>query len=162
MIAATVILITLAYLAYRSATPGNGLLLVSGILGAFALIALLSIPKLDRQDERLETMRRAVDDMRSTARSALAQAHGGPPQGADLKFRGSSWDGAGRIAVSFECAEPEVHRVDSATLEEARRLMARGAPIDDICRLLDPEFDGRGPAYQEAFRGVARAMIEQA
>jgi hypothetical protein len=46
-------------------------------------------------------------------------------------------------------------------LDEAKRMAAAGAPIDNICRAIDPAHDSHEPVHQEAFRRVVRAMIEQ-
>ncbi len=122
-----------AVAAWWYATPGNGLLLISGILAILTLIAGLSINKLEWQDQQAETFAGIFRDMRV------------------LK------DGA----VSIQFAEPEVHRVDAAGLEDAKRLAAAGASIDDICRAIDSDHDRHDPAYQEAFRKLVRSMIEQ-
>jgi hypothetical protein len=119
--------------AWWYATPGNGLLLVSGILAILTLIAGLSINKLEWQDRHAETFAGIVRDMRFLKDDA----------------------------VSIQYAEPEVHRVDAAGLDDAKRMAAAGAPIDDICRAIDPEHDRHDPAHQEAFRKIVRAMIEQ-
>lgn len=147
MIAATVGLVTLAYILYRTATPGNGQLLVSGILAILALMAFLSINKLDWQDDEAETYRSILDDMR--ARFPVS-----------IKF-GGTIDPATNPAATVTFAEPEVHRVDTATLDEAKRMAAEGTPIDEICRRIDPAHGTHDPAHQEAFRRVVRAAIEQ-
>lgn len=161
------ILVTLAFaggavLAYVSATPGNGLLLISGILAFLTLIAGLSITKLDDQDERAATYRTIIDDVRSRVVRVppgvrpVANPSGEP--GSDAWLEGISGK---PITMSVQYSEPEVHRVDSSMLEEAKRMAADGAPIDDICRVVDPEHDRRDPYYQEAFRRVVKSMIEQ-
>ncbi len=121
-----------AALAYVSATPGNGLLLVSGILAVLTLMAGLSISKLDEQDEQAETYREIGQDIRKL-----------------MSF-----------STSHTFADPDVHRVDAATLEKARRMAAEGTSIDEICRVIDPAYDGHDPAHREAFRRVVRAMLE--
>ena len=131
------ILVTLALgagaaLAYVSATPGNGLLLVSGILAILTLMAGLSISKLDEQDEQAETYREIGQDI-----------------GRLVSF-----------STSHSIADPEVHRVDAATLEEAKRMAAEGASIDEICRVVDPAYDGHDPAHQDAFRRVVQTMLQ--
>ena len=131
------ILITLAFgggavLAYISATPGNGLLLISGILALLTLIAGLSITKLDDQDARAETYRQIGEDIRKLVKVSTHQVY----------------------------AEPEVHRVDMALLEQARQMDRAGASIDAICKLIDPGHDNRDPAHQDAFRKMVRAMLD--
>ena len=121
-----------AALAYVSATPGNGLLLVSGILAILTLMAGLSISKLDEQDERAETYREIGQDIRKLV----------------------------SFSTSRTFAAPEVHRVDAATLEKAKRMAAEGASIDEICRVVDPAYDGQDAAYQAAFRHLVRTMLE--
>jgi hypothetical protein len=133
MILVTVGLGVGAVAAWWYATPGNGLLLISGILAILTLIAGLSINKLEWQDQRVETFASIFRDMRTMK------------------------DGA----ISIQYAEPEVHRVDAAALEDAKQMAAAGAPIDDICRAIDPDHDRHDPAHQEAFRKLVRAMIEQ-
>lgn len=121
-----------AALAYVSATPGNGLLLVSGILAILTLMAGLSISKLDEQDEQAETYREIGQDIRRLV----------------------------SFSTSHSIADPEVHRVDATTLEKAKRMAAEGASIDEICRVVDPAYDGHDPAYQAAFRRVVQAMLQ--
>ena len=157
MIAVTLMLIGLAYVAYRSATPGNGLLLITGILGILALIAGLSISKLDDQDEQAATYRSILDDVRKSTRFSIR--FGGP--GARDVAPAMS-DGTRTIAnLSESFADPEVHHVDGAMLDTAKRMASEGAPIDDICRTVDPDHDRHDPAHQEAFRRIVKAMIEQ-
>ncbi len=122
----------LAILAYMSATTANGLLLISGILAILTLIAGLSISKLDWRDQQAEAYREIGQDIRNLV----------------------------KISTTRSYAEPEVHRVDIATLEEAKRMASEGAPLDEICRAVDPGFDGHDPAHQQAFRRIVQAMIE--
>ena len=121
-----------AILAYVSATPANMLLLVSGILAILTLMAGVSIFKLDDRDRQAENYRQIGQEFRKLVKVSTSYAH----------------------------AEPEVHRVDLATVEEAKRMAADGAPIDDICRSIDPGHDGHDPAHKEAFRKIVQAMIE--
>ena len=132
MIVVTLVLGGGAVLAYVSATPANGLLLVSGILALLTLIAGLSITKLDDQDRQAETYRQIGQDNR----------------------------GLVKFSTHHVTVEPEVHRVDVAALEEARRMDREGASIDAICRLIDPGHDGNDPIHQSAFRKMVRAMLD--
>ena len=157
MIAVTLTLIGLAFPAYRSATPGNGLLLICGILGMLALIAGLSISKLDDQDRQAETYRGILDDVRKLANVSVRIAEPGREAGSEIPEETARIEGA---RVSF--AEPEVHHVDGTMLDTARRMASEGAPIDDICRSVDPEHDRNDPMHQEAFRRIVRAMVDQA
>ena len=148
-----------AVLAYLSATPGNGLLLISGILAILTLITGLSITKLDDQDRRAETYRSIIDDMRSLAKGTHPDFK---VDRAGTEMSGGIGPAAGgRVSFSVHHSEPEVHRVDSGMLEEAKRMAADGAPIDDICKMIDPEHDQRDVHYQEAFRRLVKTMIEQ-
>lgn len=131
MILATLGLGIGAVAAWYYATPGNGLLLVSGILALLTLIVGPSISKLEDQDRQAETWRGIVQSV---------------PQ---------------HIKFAVRHAEPEVHRVDAAGLEDAKRMAAEGASIDDICRSIDPQHDRHDPARREAFRNIVRTMIEQ-
>lgn len=132
MILLTVMLASGAILAYVSATPANMLLLVSGILAVLTFIAGMSISKLDEQDKQAETYREIGQDIRKLI----------------------------KVSTNYGYAEPEVHRVDSATVEVAKRMARDRAPIDDICRSIDPGHDGHDPAHKEAFRKIVQAMIE--
>ncbi len=132
MILVTLMLGGGAVLAYVSATVGNGLLLVSGILALLTLMAGLSITKLDDLDRQAEAFREVGQDMRKLVKVSTHHVH----------------------------AEPEVHRVDMAALEQARRMDREGASIDSICRLIDPAHDANDPAHQEAFRKMVRAMLD--
>lgn len=132
MILVTVTLGGLAILAYVSATPANGLLLMSGILALLTLIAGLSITKLDDQDRQAETFRQVGQDIRNLV----------------------------KVSTAHEYAEPEVHRVDLAVLEQARQMDQQGASIDAICGLIDSGHDGHDPAHREAFRKMVRAMLD--
>lgn len=134
MIALTLMLAGGAILAYVNATPANMLLLVSGILAILTLMAGASISKLDDQDKRAESYRQLGQDIRKLV----------------------------SVSTSFGYAEPDVHRVDAATVEEAKRMASNGAPIDDICRAIDPGHDDHLPVHQEAFRKIVQTMIEQA
>ena len=134
MILLTVMLASGAILAYVNATPANMLLLVSGILAVLTLIAGLSISKLDDQDKQTETYRELGQDIRKLV----------------------------KVSTNYGYAEPEVHHIDLATVEEAKRMASDGAPIDDICRSIDPGHDGHDPARKEAFRRIVLAMIDQA
>lgn len=132
MILITLVLAGFTVLSYVSATPGNGLLLVSGILALLTLIAGLSISRLDDQDAQAEAYSQIGQDIRNLV----------------------------KVSTHFGHAQPEVHRVDAATVEAAKRMALDGAPIDDICQAIDPGHAGHDPAHQEAFRGIVRAMIE--
>lgn len=134
MVLVTLTLGGLAILAYVSATTGNGLLLISGILALLTLIAGLSISKLDDQDARAETYRQIGQDIRNLVKVSTHHVH----------------------------TEPEVYRVDASGLEDARRMASEGVPIDDICRAIDPGHDHHDPVHQQAFRKIVQAMIEQA
>jgi hypothetical protein len=131
MIVLTLMLAGVTILAFTNATTGNGLALWGGILAVFTLIAGLSISKLDWQDERAESYRQLGHEIR----------HGI------------------NLSTSYTFADPEVHHVDATTLDTAKRMASEGAPIDDICRTIDPEHDGHLPVHQEAFRRVVQAMI---
>jgi hypothetical protein len=132
MILVTLTLGGLAVLAYLESTPGNGLLLISGILALLTLIAGLSISKLDDRDAQAESYRQIGEDIRNLVKMSTHRVH----------------------------SEPEVHRVDLAALEQARRMDQEGASIDSICRLIDPGHDGHDPAHQAAFRKMVRAMLD--
>lgn len=132
MILVTLALGAGAVLAYVNATPANGLLLVCGILALLALIAGLSISKLDDQDRRAEAYREIGRDLRNLVTFSTHHVH----------------------------AEPEVHRVDLAALEEARRMDRDGESINSICSRIDPGHDGNDPAHQAAFRKMVRAMLD--
>lgn len=132
MILVTLALGAGAVLAYVNATPANGLLLICGILALLTLIAGLSISKLDDQDRRAETYGEIGQDIRNLIKVSTHHVH----------------------------AEPEVHRVDMAALEEARRMDRDGASIDAICSLIDPGHEGHDPAHQAAFRKMVRAMLD--
>ena len=154
MTAVTAALAIGAVAAWWYSTPGNGLLLVAGILGILALITGLSISKLDDQDARADTYRGILDDIRTHV-GELKTVRPGPDGTVKFSFGTSA-------PVTVDHAEPDVHRVDEATLEEARRMASEGRPIDEICRVVDPQFDARDPAYQAAFRKLTETMIAQA
>lgn len=132
MILVTLMLAGGAILAYLNATTANGLLLIAGILAILTLMAGLSITKLDRQDEQAETYRQIGHDIRNLV----------------------------SVSTTHTFAEPEVHRVDQAALEQARQMDQDGASIDAICRLIDPGHDGHHLTHQEAFRKMVRAMLD--
>ena len=132
MILVTLALAGGAVLAYVSATPANGLLLISGILAVLTLMAGLSISKLDDRDKQAETYRQIGQDIRRLV----------------------------KVSTHHVTPEPEVHRVDLAALEEARLMNQQGASIDVICRLIDPGHDGNDPVHQAAFRKMVRAMLD--
>jgi hypothetical protein len=155
MIAATITLLALAFLAYRTATPGNGQLLISGILMILALMSFLSIWKLDWQDEQAETYRGILGEMRSLIPNSININKGGLPAGGK-----SEWTTAEGTPVSIQFAAPEVYRLDADAVEAAKRMAAEGRPIDDICRLIDPGYDGQDAMYQTAFQQVVRAMLD--
>lgn len=142
MILVTAALVVGAGAAFWYGDEANGLWLVGGIAAILALIAGLSIDKLDRQDEQAEALRSIVDDIRSKVR--VTHDHVEPT-----------------FKVSQSFAEPEVHRVDMALLAEAREMDRRGEPIDDICRRIDPAFDGHDEMHQAAFRRMVRAMLDE-
>ena len=157
----TVVLAGGAILAYWSSTPGNGLLLVSGILAVLALIALLSIGNLDRRDYQADTYREIADDMLARFPVQFRFGKSASRPGNAATFGTMEWTAEEGAPVSVHFAEPEVHRMDQAMLDEARRMAAEGAPIDEICRMVDPEHDRHDPAHQEVFRRIVRAAIEQ-
>lgn len=134
MIAITLTFAAGAVFAYLEHTPANQLLLVSGILALLALIAGLSISKLDDQDREAETYRQIGEDIR----------------------------GLVKVSTSYSYAEPEVHRVDSTVVARAKSMASEGAPIDDICSMIDPEHPNHDPAHKAAFRKIVQTMIEQA
>ena len=130
------ILVTLALgggaiLAWWHSTPANQLMLMSGILAILTLMAGLSISKLDDQDAQAEKFRSIFQSIPTVARINIVQA------------------------------EPEAHHVDAAMLEQAKRMAAEGAAIDDICRAIDPGHDRRDEVSQSAFRALVRLMIEK-
>lgn len=151
MIFVTAVLVVGAVAAWWHATPANQLLLVAGILAVLALITGLSINKREWEEEQGETLRSIVDDVRDKAPFTLRFGDGGRIQ----------WDLKEGADVRVEYAEPEVHRVDEATLAEAREMQRRGEPIDDICRRIDPSFDRQGEIYQQAFRRMVEAMLAE-
>ena len=134
MILLTGMLASGSILAYVSATPANMLLLVSGIFAVLTLMAGVSIFKLDDRDRQAENYRQIGQEFRKLV----------------------------KVSTSYSHSEPEVHRVDLATVEEAKRMAADGAPIDDVCKVIDPGHSGHDPAHQEAFRRTVQAMIDQA
>jgi hypothetical protein len=132
MIVVTLMLGGVAILAYANSTPGNGLLLVCGILALLTLMAGLSITKLDDQDEQAETYQKIGDEIRTFIQRSTKTVY----------------------------TEPEVHHVDVAAVERARRMARSGSPIDAICRTIDPNHDSHGPAHREAFRKIVQAMVD--
>lgn len=161
MIAATVALSFLAYAAYRSSTPGTGDVLLSWILGILAFLALLSIPKLDWQDEQAETYRKMLDDVRKRLSFNVEFTSGNEPgrDAATASTIAGRMDLGSPVTVNF--AEPEVHRVDANMVTEAKQMAAAGASLDDICRVIDPDHDGHDPMHREAFRRIVQAMVSE-
>lgn len=151
MIFVTAVLVIGAVAAWWHATPANQLLLVAGILAVLALITGLSINKREWEEQQGETLRSIVDDFRDKAPVTLRFGEGGRMQ----------WGLKEGANVTVEYAEPEVHRVDEATLAEARDMRRRGEPIDAICRRIDPAFDSQEELYRQAFRRTVEAMLEQ-
>ncbi len=133
MILITTVLAALTVISYMSATPGNGLLLITGILAIGTLIAGLSISKLDDQERQGEIYRQIGQEFRGLVQGS----------------------------TTFGYASPDVHRIDAATVEEAKRMASDGASIDDICSAIDPEHVAHDPAHRQAFRNVVQAMIDQ-
>lgn len=121
-----------AVFAYVSATPGNGLLLVSGILALLTLMAGLSIPKLDWQDEQAESYRQIGQEIRGLVQVSTRHVH----------------------------SDPEVYRLDATAVDDAKRMAGAGAPLDEICRRIDPGHDRHDHAHQEAFRRIVQSMID--
>ncbi|HJU77435.1 MAG TPA: hypothetical protein VJ597_05855 [Sphingomicrobium sp.] len=149
MMFVTIVLVGGAILAWWYSTPGNGLLLVAGILGLLALMAGLSIFRNEVIDEaEAETLRQMIDVARDVAPSEKVAAIQRLMQGRP-------------VTVSVGHSEPEVHRVDTETLEDAKRMAAQGAPLDDICSAVDHEFHSRDPLHKDAFRRIVQAMIDQ-
>jgi hypothetical protein len=157
MMAVTLGLAAGAFAAWWYSTPANGLLLIAGILGLLTIIAGLSISKLEDQDRQAETYRSIFHEMRE--RLPVSIRFGTTESGAaDIDtLQWTTHD----APVSVRIPEPEVHRVVAAMLGEAMRMAAEGRDIDDICRVIDPQFDARDSAYQSAFRKLAQAMIDQ-
>ena len=161
MIATTLTLAGLAYVAYVSSTAGTGDVLLSILLGGLAVYALLSIPKLDWQDERAGVYRGIFDDMRTRFPLDVKFAGAGeaPPGPASPNAEQWPTGTGGPISVNF--AEPEVHRVDAGMVDEAKRMAREGRQIDDICRLIDPGHDRHDSFHQQALRRIVQAMIDQ-
>lgn len=146
----TIGLVISAVAAFWNHTPVNQLGLVGGILAFLALMAGLSISKLDDQDRQAETYAEIGREFRAKMPFTMKFGEGG-------KIDWNLKDGA----FNVQYTTPEVHRVDAAGMEDAKRMAAEGVPIDHICRAIDPEHDRHDPAHQEAFRKIVRAMIEQ-
>ena len=121
-----------ALLAWLAATPGNGLLLVSLILGWAALMTGLSIGKYDRQDYAAETYREIVDEIAST------------------------------VQVATSLAEPEVRVMDGDAVARAKRMARDGKPLDEICRAVEPGYAAWSAPMQRAFQEVMRQVIDRA
>jgi len=158
MMAVTLGLAAGAFAAWWYSTPANGLLLIAGILGLLTIIAGLSISKLEDQDRQAETYRSIFHEMRE--RLPVSIRFGTTESGA-ADIDTLQWTTHDAAPVSVRIPEPEVHRVDAAMLGDAKRMAAEGRGIDDICRVIDPQFDARDSAYQSAFRKLAQAMIDQ-
>lgn len=161
MIGATVVLSVLAYISYRDSTPGTGDVLLSWVLGVLAFLTLLSVPKLDRHDAQAETYRGILDDVRSRFPVNVKFTGANmPPLDAPSASTASGWSDTG-APVSIHFADPEVHRVDADIVKKAKQMSAVGAPIDDICRMIDPDHDLHDPMHREAFRRIVQAMITE-
>ena len=119
-----------AIMAYRAATPGNGLLLVSGILAVLAFITFLSAGKLDRMDANGESYRSIADSFLSKAQ------------------------------ISTVVASPEVHVLDNEALARAQQMSHDGKSLDEICRAMNYEYENWSPAHQEAFQRVMQSALE--
>jgi hypothetical protein len=150
MILVTAALVIGAGAAFWHGDEANGLWLVGGIAAILALISGLSIDKLDRQDEQAETYAEIGREIREKLPFSL-----------HFSSDGNIRMGIDERSVPVQFAEPEVHRVDNSMLEEAKRMASAGAPIDDICRLVDPQHDGHDAFHQEAFRKMVRSMVDQ-
>ncbi|HYE28909.1 MAG TPA: hypothetical protein VEA61_11860 [Allosphingosinicella sp.] len=161
MIATSLGLAALAYLAYVSSTAGTGDVLLSIVLGGLALYALLSIPKLDWQDERADVCRGIVDDMRTRFPIDIQFAGAGEAPRGPASPGSGQWPTGTGAPISVQFGEPEVHRVDAALVDEAKRMAREGRPIDDICRLIDPGHDRHDTFHQQALRRIVQAMIDQ-
>lgn len=116
-------------LAYRAATPGNGLLLLALILGGLSIIAFLSIDKLDRQESEAKTYSGIVDDLLS------------------------------QVQVSTLHAKPTVYSIDEQGLARAREMSRQGASLDEICRAISDDYAAWPPQQQEAFQRVMQAVL---
>lgn len=150
MMLVTLVLAIGSAAAFWAHTPANQLGLVGGILALLALIAGLSISKLDDRDRQAESLAEIGREFRAKMPFAMNFGKGGQ---VDWSLKEGSFN--------VQYAEPQVHQVDAAGLEDAKRMAADGAPIDDICRAIDPEHDLHDPVHQEAFRRIVRAMLEQ-
>ena len=157
MIAAALVLGGLAYLSYATATPGNGQLLMTGILAILAIMAVLAIPTRQIEDELATGRRSPSDQLQPRFPMSLLFGSGGKMVGSGT----IQWSATEGTPTTIHFAEPEVHRMDGDMLDEAKRLAAQGAPIDEICRMIDPDHDRHDPMHQEVFRRMVRAAVEQ-
>jgi hypothetical protein len=123
------VLLTGAILAYQAHTPANMLLLVAGILFILALMAFLSIDKLDRYDQS-------------------AKAWGDIAQGL-MK----------NVNVVTNFAEPSVHKMEQKTLERVLRMQSDGSSIEEICRAASPEYDSWDAPQRQAFQQILSAAL---
>lgn len=161
MLAVAVALGGLALLAYSTATPANGQLLIAGVLALLAFLALLSLPKLKWQDEEATTLRGIVDDAATRFPVTLRFGKGGLSGSTGTDSGVLNWTGDAGAPVTVRFSEPEVHRVDASLVEQAKGMAAQGASVDEICRLVDPDHDSHDPVHQEAFRRIVRALVEE-
>lgn len=119
-----------AALAWWTATPGNGLLLVSYLLGALSLIAFLSIPKREDRDRPATAHLSLFGDMRQL------------------------------IEVATKVAPPVVRSMTSETVALAARMRREDATLNSICAAVEPEYAAWDSAQQEAFRHIIEAILQ--
>lgn len=139
------VLVALTISAYLASSPHDGSLIVPGVLAMVTLIVALKLHNWrhtfynPKQDAALRA------DFHWTVQSDLSR-----------KLTAA----LSEMPVRWEVGSPEVHRMDQETVDRARAMAADGQSMDDICRSIEPDYEGWSAPHRQAYQAVVRAMIE--
>jgi hypothetical protein len=130
MLSGGVALLIAAIVAFESATPGNGFLLVALLLAGLSLAVFGMAHKQKRQEHDKGFVRSILDDLR------------------------------GKMTYSVSHAEPEIHSLSQAEMARARDMALSHASLDDISRAVHTQYSTWSPERQQAFQRLLQAALK--
>lgn len=131
---------------YLASSPGDGSRLLPAVLLMVTLIAGLHLHNRSKRFGNPTEDAAFRADFRRTIQLDLSN-----------KIAAALVEGS---QVRWDVGAPEVYSMDCEAVARARAMAGEGRSMDEVCRTIEPGYDGWSVPHQQAFQAVVRAAVE--